>query len=254
VETSDLLAVEEPLEIRIAGEPIAVTMRTPGSDHWLTAGFLLSEGIIGDLGDVSRIYHCGRPGTDEFGNTVDVTPAPGHSFNPDSITSSKRGTLTTSSCGVCGRQNIDDLLDRLEAFSEDIFVSVDLIHQAIGTLNRGQPTFNATGGVHAAAIVTLSGETLSCCEDIGRHNAVDKAVGSLLYRDSWPKDATILSVSGRASFEIVQKAAAARIPVVASVSAASSLATDLADQMGIILAGFVRGDKLNIYTHSKRVT
>lgn len=250
----DDLAVEEPLEIRVAGEPIAITMRTPGQDEWLAAGFLLSEGLISGLHDVSSIFHCGRPGTEEFHNTIDVLPAPGKAFDLERITTSKRGTLTTSACGVCGRTTIDDLVARCRPVEEDTSISLDAIRNGVNALRDQQPTFKRTGGVHAAGIFGMSEMALVCCEDIGRHNAVDKAVGSLLYRDVWPADARLLAVSGRASFEMVQKAVTARLPFVASVSAASTLAVSLADRMGITLAGFVRGNTLNVYTHAERVT
>jgi FdhD protein len=252
--TTDTLAIEEPLEIRVAGEPVAVTMRTPGQDEWLTAGFLLSEGIISSISDVSRISHCGRPGTDEYASTIDVIPSPGTTFDIERVSASKRGTLTTSACGVCGRKSIEDLVDRCVPISSGPSVSADIIRKSIATLRDSQPTFELTGGVHAASICDRKGESLACCEDIGRHNAVDKAVGSLLFRKTWPDQATILAVSGRASFEMIQKAATAGLPVVASVSAASTLAVSLADKLGITLAGFVRGSTMNIYSHPERIT
>lgn len=250
----DRIAVEEPLEIRVAGEPVAITMRTPGQDEQLTAGFLLSEGIIRSLKDVSRIYHCGRPGTEEYGNTVDVIPAPGHALDVEDITTSKRGTLTTAACGVCGRKSIDDLIERCVRPEFAPTLSAQTIQAAVAALRDRQPTFDQTGGVHAAGVFSRSGELLACCEDIGRHNAVDKAVGTLLYQDQWPEEACLLAVSGRASFEMVQKAAMARLSIVASVSAASSLAIRLADTIGITLAGFVRGGRMNVYTHTERIS
>jgi FdhD protein len=252
--TADEIAVEEPLEIRVAGEPVAITMRTPGSDTELVAGFLLSEGIITSLGDVSRIYHCGRPGTEAYHNTVDVIPAAGHALDVADITTSKRGTLTTAACGVCGRKSIDDLIERCQPFGDVGSLEASQLLGGVESLRDQQPTFDKTGGVHAAGIFSDSGELLVCREDIGRHNAVDKAVGTLLYQDAWPAEAQLLAVSGRASFEMVQKAAMARLPFLASVSAASSLAINLAEQIGITLAGFVRGNRMNIYTHPQRVT
>lgn len=249
----DDVAVEEPLEIRVAGDPVAITMRTPGNDEWLTAGFLLSEGIISSLEDVSRIYHCGRPGSDTFNNTIDVIPSPGHTLDVEDISTARRGTLTTAACGVCGRKSIDDLLERCSPLHDDAHVSLSVIEQCVESLCQLQPTFEQTGGVHAAGVFSTTGNRLVVCEDIGRHNAVDKAVGALLYGEAKLDEAGILVVSGRASFEMVQKAAMARISCVASVSAASSLAVSLADEVGLVLAGFVRERRMNIYTHSERV-
>ena len=227
-ETTDVLAVEEPLEIRAAGEPLAITMRTPGQDDWRAGGFLLSEGIIKGLGDVSRVYHCGRPGSESHTNTIDIIPAPGTTFDIERVSSSKRGTLTTAACGVCGRKSIDDLMGRCPPVKSGPSVTAKAIRRAIANLRDSQPTFVLTGGVHAAGVCDSRGKLLVCCEDIGRHNAVDKAIGSLLYKDEWPEHAAMLAVSGRASFEMIQKAATAGLPVVASVSAASSLAVSLA--------------------------
>jgi len=250
-ERKDQLAVEEPLEIRVAGDTVAITMRTPGQDERLTAGFLLSEGIIESLRDVSRIFHCGRPGTDEFENTIDVLPAAGHTLDVSGIEHSRRGTLTTSACGVCGRQTIEDLLERCQVFGEVAPISAELVSASVGRLRDHQPAFDKTGGLHGVAVFDESGQVLAAAEDIGRHNAVDKVVGQLLYDGN--KTPLLLAVSGRASFEMVQKAATARIPFVASVSAASTLAVKLADQIGITLAGFVRGPAFNIYTHPGRI-
>ena len=248
----DAVAIEEPLEIRIAGETVAVTMRSPGQDDWLTAGFLLSEGIISTLGDVSRIYHCGRPGTETFRNTIDVIPSPGLALDLPDLTPSKRGTLTSSACGVCGRQSIDDLLERCEPFEGVTPIDSRVVTQALSTIQEHQPTFEATGGVHAAAIFTDTGALVACSEDIGRHNAVDKVVGSSLYEEDWPEGA-LLAVSGRASFEMIQKAAMARLPYVVSVSAASTLAVDLADRMNMTVIGFARRGRMNVYTYPERL-
>ncbi len=253
-EERDELAVEEPLEIRVAGEPLAVTMRSPGQDEWLAAGFLLSEGIIGDLGEVSRIYHCGRPGTEEYRNTIDVIPAAGHTLDLGATATSKRGTLTTAACGVCGRRSINDLVEKCQLFGEVGHVSAEIIRNSIRALRDQQPTFARTGGVHAAGVYNAVGELLACCEDLGRHNAVDKAVGALMYSGEAPAKACLLAVGGRASFEMVQKAAMARIPFLASASAASTLAVSLADRLGMTLVGFVRGETMNLYTHAERIS
>ena len=251
----DDIAVEEPLEIRVAGDPVAVTMRSPGEDARLAVGFLHSEGIIASIEDVGRVYHCGRPGTETYGNAIDVLPAPGHSLDIERVNASRRGTLTTSACGVCGRQDVADLVARCPVLPPGPKVPANLLFETIEQMTRIQPTFIHTGGVHAAAAFGPEGRALVCCEDVGRHNAVDKTVGALLFDRSvgTPEGATLLAVSGRASFEIIQKAAVAQIPFVVSVSAASSLAVDLATDVGITLAGFVRRKGFNLYAHPERI-
>ena len=255
----DSVAVEEPLEIRVAGDPLAVTMRTPGEDAKLAVGFLYAEGVVSSFQDVGRAFHCGRPGTEGYGNTIDILPAPGVSLDLERVMATRRGTLTTSACGVCGRQSVEDLVTRCRPMPTGPVVSLDLLLSIVDRLRKNQPTFARTGGVHAAAVWSADGDLLACHEDVGRHNAVDKAVGTLLYSGLLDADArerrpVILSVSGRASFEIVQKAAVARIPIVSSVSAASSLAVDLADEVGVTLAGFLRDRGFNIYAHPERIS
>ena len=249
----DHIAVEEPLEIRVAGETVAVTMRTPGDDRWLTAGFLIAEGIVSDVEELSRIYHCGSPAEEGYGNTIDVLPAAGLVLPLDRTEASRRGTLTTAACGVCGRLSIGDLEARCEPVEPGPQVSAKIVSEVIDALRANQSLFDRTGGVHAAGLADSAGHLFAVCEDIGRHNAVDKVVGGLALGES-NGHPVILVVSGRASFEIVQKAAASRVPVVASVSAASSLAVDLAERLGITLIGFVRGGRMNIYTHQDRVS
>ena len=260
-ESEDSIAIEEPLEIRVAGDPLAITMRTPGEDAKLAVGFLLAEGVVDSIDDVGRVFHCGRPGTEGYGNAIDVLPAPGVSLDLERVTATRRGTLTTSACGVCGRQSVDDLVERCRSMPSGPVVSLDLLLGIMDRLRKSQPTFAETGGVHAAAIFSAEGELLACHEDVGRHNAVDKAVGALLYdgllsptADSGGPQPAILCASGRSSFEIVQKAAVARIPIVTSVSAASSLAVDLAADIGVTLAGFVRDRGFNIYAHQERIS
>lgn len=256
--SQDAVAVEEPLEIRVAGDTLAITMRTPGADDKLAVGFLFAEGIIESLDDVGRVYHCGRPGSREYGNSIDLTPAPGRSLNVDRVSSSRRGTLTTSACGVCGRQSIQDLLERCKPVASGPQVEAGALLEMVDRLSVRQPTFVETGGVHAAGVYDRSGDLLACYEDIGRHNAVDKVVGALVFDGKLAaegaQEPAVLTVSGRSSFEIVQKAAMARIPIVASVSAASSLAVDLAQELQITLVGFVRGKGFNIYSHPNRVS
>ncbi|BDG04498.1 formate dehydrogenase accessory sulfurtransferase FdhD [Anaeromyxobacter oryzae] len=258
-ETVDAVAVEEPLEIRVDGDRIATTMRTPGSDHDLALGFLLAEGIIAGAEDVGSMFHCGRPGEEGYGNVLDVTSAGGHRIDPERILDSRRFLPVSSACGVCGREAIDRLLARVPAVASDARADRALVVRAMDALRRSQPVFERTGGLHAAVLVGAGGEVLAAAEDVGRHNAVDKVVGALLRQGVLGARATasgrpvVLAVSGRAGFEIVQKAAVAGVPVVASVSAPSSLAVDLAVRAGVALLGFVRGERMNVYAHAWRV-
>ena len=246
----DVLVVEEPLEIRVAGESFAVTMRTPGADRALALGFLYGEGIIREIGDVGRAEHCGRPGTPEYGNVIDVLPRPGELLDPERIRAGRRGTLTSSACGVCGREQIEDMMQRCQPINDDRAIQVAMVFFAQEQMRQSQYVFTQTGGVHAAAAFSETGDMYCCFEDIGRHNAVDKVVGHLLetHNISEGQGVQILAVSSRASFEIVQKAVVARIPVVVAVSAASSLAVDLAQEMGITLIGFAREKRMVVYT------
>ena len=268
-ERVDSVAVEEPLEIRVATEPVAITMRTPGDDTQLALGFLFAEGIIRSIDDVGAVSHCGRPGDEGFGNVIDVTAAPGVSLDVEKVQATRRGTLTTSACGVCGRRSVDDLLSLCGQVPPGPPLELHLVASATERLRQAQPNFARTGGVHAAAALDGQGGVLAAYEDVGRHNAVDKVVGALLQRRSVSAESALRSaarpspevaskpallvVSGRASFEILQKATMARIAVVASVSAPSSLAIDLAQRCGIALAGFVRGGGFNVYTHPHRL-
>jgi FdhD protein len=250
----DDVVLEEPLEIRAAGETLAITMRTPGHDRELAVGFLFAEGVIGSRDDVGRVAHCGRPDREGFGNTIDVAPGPGVSLDIDRVSATRRGTITTAACGVCGRRSIDDVVERCPKIVSLLRVEVNAIVRAMESLRTLQPNFARTGGIHAAAILNDRLEMLAAYEDIGRHNALDKSVGSLVLKGLVPgNEAAVLLVSGRASFEVVQKAAMARIPIVASVSAASSLAIDLAAATGMTLCGFVRGGGMTVYSHSERL-
>ena len=246
----DVLVVEEPLEIRVAGESVAVTMRTPGDDRALALGFLYGEGIIREIGDVGRAEHCGRPGTPEYGNVIDVLPRPGEILDPERIRAGRRGTLTSSACGVCGREQIEDMMQRCQPMDDNRAVRAAMIFSTQEQMRQSQYVFAQTGGVHAAAAFSETGDMYCCFEDIGRHNAVDKVVGHLLATHNIVEGegVQILAVSSRASFEIVQKAVVARIPVVVAVSAASSLAADLAQAMGITLIGFARDKRMVVYT------
>ena len=249
----DLVVVEEPLEIRVDGETVAVTMRTPGEDARLAVGFLFGEGIISGLADLGSVAHCGRPGEEGYGNVIDVHPAPGVEVDIARVLDSRRFTLTTAACGVCGRRTIEDLLRRCAPVPVAAArLPAAEVARAVGRLRDVQPNFARTGGLHAAALFDAAGKLIAAYEDIGRHNAVDKTVGELLYRQQLGHCA-LLAVSGRASFEIVQKACAARIGVVASVSAASSLAIDLAAAAGVTMVGFVRDASFNVYAHPERL-
>lgn len=249
------VAVEEPLEIRISGEALAITMRTPGSDRELVLGFLLAEGVIASERDVASIAHCGRTTDEGRENTIDVTLAPGVRPPIDEETGmlARRGTIVSSACGVCGRRSIDDLLARAAPLPPGGRAPLSVITEAVRALRDRQPIFARTGGCHAASLVSFAGEHVATFEDVGRHNAVDKVVGARVRRGALPLRDHLLVVSGRASFEIVQKALAAGIPAVASVSAPSSLAIELARRGGLALAGFVRDDAVTIYAGAERI-
>jgi len=254
----DELVVEEPLELRVAGETLMVTMRTPGEDQALAAGFLLAEGVISSLEDLSQLVHCGRPGEEGFGNVIDALPAPGMTWGVEDISRVHRGTLVSSACGVCGRATIEDLLERCEAMSVIPTLSAERLFSACLALRDHQPRFARTGAIHGAGIIDATGEFWNVAEDVGRHNAVDKVVGMELYRRRGSEAAEAfgvgLVVSGRVSFEIVQKAIAFKLPIVAGVSAPTSLAVDLADRFGVTVVGFARGAQMNVYTHPQRLS
>jgi FdhD protein len=250
------LVVEELLEIRIAGELVTTTMRTPGDDHALALGWLYAEGIIDSLADVGSVYHCGRTDAPDFGNVLDVLPGPGVNLDSERIEQARRLAAPSSACGVCGRSAIDGLLARVQARGlPTAEVSAALLREGPSILERGQQLFARTGGSHGACALSARGELLALAEDIGRHNAVDKVVGRLLPRSlhTSRREGDVLVVSGRASFEIVQKAAVAGFAAIASVSAPSSLAVHTADACGLTLASFVRGGRFTLYAHGERV-
>ncbi len=252
-EAEDAVVVEEPLAIRISGDTLAVTMRTPGHDREIVLGFLWAEGVIESLEDISAIAHCGRQGDEALGNTIEVTPSPGARLHLPDEAMARRGTLTTSACGVCGRRSIDDLLARCRPIDAGATMTPGAIHRAVLALRTRQPFFSHSGGCHAASLVALDGEHVATFEDVGRHNAVDKLVGSRLVARALPARDHALLVSGRTSFEIVQKAVAAGIPIVIGVSAASSLAVDVARRAGVTLVGFARGERFVVYAGEARV-
>lgn len=253
---SDDIAVEEPLEIRVAGDPLATLMRTPGEDHFLSAGFLYSEGIIASLSDLGKIAHCGRPSDAGFGNLVDVSPGPGVALAPELSAGAERRGVVSSACGVCGRQSIDDLLARTAPLPDGPLMPAAIVRESQRQLAAEQAAFSRTGAMHAALATDATGRAIAWSEDVGRHNAVDKVVGKLLFDGALSptsQQASVLAVSGRSCFEIIQKAALARIVLVVSVGAPTSLAIDLAQALNLTLIGFARGENFNIYSAADRI-
>jgi FdhD protein len=250
----DTLVVEEPLEMRIGGRQLAVTMRTPGDDFDLVAGYLVAEGVIRHSGQLTRMRFCAEDNATEGAlNVVDVDLAPGVELPSWSLA---RTTYTTSACGVCGKTSIEAVRANAHwsVADDGLRVSPETLCALPDSLRGHQELFSKTGGLHAAGIFDAAGRVLCVREDVGRHNAVDKVVGWALRANRLPLRGTMLAVSGRASFELVQKAAAAGIPVLAAVSAPSSLAVALAREAGLTLAGFVRGGTANVYTGVQRIT
>lgn len=246
----DTLAVEEPLEIRVRGESLTVTMRTPGHDIDLVHGFLFGETLIGAAADIHSARYCA--GTDDEGrNTYNVLDVGLHA----PIVLPNRPFLTTGACGLCGRTAVDEvrMRSRYPLPAPQPLLDAEVLAELPDRLRAHQSVFDATGGLHGAGLFTADGPGLVVREDIGRHNAVDKVIGWALRENRIPASDLVLVVSGRASFELAQKAVLAGIPVLAAVSAPSSLAVDLADESGLTLAGFVRGDTMNIYTHPERI-
>lgn len=251
----ETLAVEEPLEIRVNGVPVTVTMRTPGSDFELAQGFLLTEGVIAGRAEVLTVRYCGGRGDNSVNtyNVVDVTLAAGVIQPHLDVT---RNFYTTSSCGVCGKASLEAvrLISQFSPGDDPATVTVAALKSMPDQLRGAQKVFASTGGLHAAALFGVDGTMIAVREDIGRHNAVDKVIGWALQHDRVPLGASVLLVSGRASFELTQKAVMAGIPVLAAVSAPSSLAVSLAEESGITLVAFLRPDSMNVYTRPDRVT
>jgi FdhD protein len=249
----DLAAVEEPLEVRLHGRPFAVIMRTPGDDRALAAGFLLSEGVIVGAADLGAVEHCRHPDHPEHHNVVDVFLLGDAAAALDERLAGRRQVVTNSSCGLCGRVTIDSLAARAPVLPVAWSVSHELIADLPARLRARQAVFDDTGGLHAAGLFTLDGSCSQAAEDVGRHNAVDKVIGAMLMDEQLPLHSHALVVSGRASFEIVQKAWIAGVGLVCAVSAPSSLAIDLAERAGITLLGFVRDGGFNVYAHQGRI-
>lgn len=247
-EVVDELAQEEPLEIRVRGRAISVTMRTPGHDVELAAGFLLSEGILHAPGDMIRAEHCRR---NEDENVLNMLLAPEVYVDFERLT---RHVFATSSCGLCGKATIDAVRSQFPPVDSDVVVAAEVLATLPDAMRKAQATFDRTGGLHAAALFDAEGSLVVLREDIGRHNAVDKVLGYCLLNGHFPPERHVLLVSGRSSFEIMQKALAGRVPIVAAVSAPSSLAVQCARESGQTLVGFLRGRRMNVYAHPDRLT
>ena len=251
---TDTVVAEEPLEIRVNGTPLAVTMRTPGDDMDLALGFLCTEGIIAHAGQVRSARHCASPGEPNTYNVVDVVLDPDV---PAPEVDPTRNFYTTSSCGVCGKASIDAVRtrSRYPVAADPSVVDVRVLAGLPDRLRAEQRVFERTGGLHAAGLFRAGDGELECIrEDVGRHNAVDKVVGAMLRQERLPLAGQVLMVSGRASFELVQKAWMSGVPVLAAVSAPSTLAVDLAIEAGMTLVGFLRGERMNVYAGSGRIT
>lgn len=246
----DVLAVEAPLEIRLAGCSVAVTMRTPGHDFDLATGFLYSEGIIRESADIGSIAYCPPEDPSTENNIVNVNPTDPSLVDPSRW---QRNFYATSSCGVCGKASIDAVRLQAQPISSNFRVTPTALYRLGDALREGQEVFGQTGGLHAAGLFDLDGRLLILKEDVGRHNAVDKVIGEGLRLSQLPFTDRVLMVSGRASFEVVQKALMAGVPVVAAVSAPSSLAVELAEESGMTLLGFMRTARFNVYTGHQRV-
>ncbi|MDE5095724.1 MAG: formate dehydrogenase accessory sulfurtransferase FdhD [Trichodesmium sp. St11_bin5] len=252
---SDQLATEEPLEIRLnyPKQTIAVTMRTPGADFDLAAGFLYSEGVIKNQEDIAKISYCVDPKVDgkQRQNIINVSLK--SELNPN-LTTLERHFLTTSACGVCGKASIESLqIKGFSAIPLELEVSPEIIYSLPDKLNTAQRVFKSTGGLHAAGLFNSEGKLLKLREDVGRHNALDKLIGSEFLAGQLPLNNLMVMVSGRSSFEILQKCITAGLPIVCALSAPSSLAVEIAKRFNITLVGFLRGRKFNIYSGVERI-
>jgi FdhD protein len=249
----DVAAAEEPLDVRLQGQSFAIIMRTPGDDRALAAGFLFSERVIRRSDDIGAVEHCRHPDQTKVHHVVNVFLRADAAASALEHLDARRRVVTNSSCGVCGRATIDDLRSDISPLTAESRVDAAVISSLPGALRRQQATFDETGGLHGAGLFDPAGGLIASAEDVGRHNAVDKVVGGMLLADRLPLPHAILMVSGRVSFEIVQKAWLAGVPVLAAVSAPTSLAVDLAREAGITLIGFVRDGGFNIYSHEVRI-
>ncbi len=245
---NDQVAVEEPLEIRIGNQPFVVTMRTPGNDEELAAGFMTSEGYTNSKTDFRKIDRCPLSSNPE--NTIRIRL--GDKVDEKSI-ESRRYSAVSSSCGICGKTSIDAIGSSFSAIESKLKVNRRLLFELPERLREKQVVFDRTGGLHSSGLFDRDGKLICLREDVGRHNALDKVIGYALLNGIWPLEKHMLLVSGRVSFEIIQKALAARIPIVAAVSAPSSLAIAVAREHGITLIGFLRPPKMNVYSHPQRI-
>jgi FdhD protein len=249
------VVVEEPLEIQVGGETVAVLMRTPGLEKELATGFCLGEGLVADLMDIALVRHCGRAvpdeaaegdALDESRNRVDVRLMPGTQIQE------RQDDVIQLIRSGCGRMEVDALVEDLSPVNSNVQVQVNALHRLLGQLTRQQSAYRVAGGVHAAAVFDVNCRPIVVCEDIGRHNAVDKAVGYCLLRGVSLRDKLLVS-TGRASYDMVAKGVRLGVPIIASISSPSSLAVELADALNCTLLGYLRGKTLNIYTHSQRI-
>ena len=249
----DRVAVEEPLEVRVNGEPFAVIMRTPGHDMPLAAGFLLAEDVVRHGDEIAAVEQCDDVALEAVGNVLNVTVTGDAAARVAARLGERRQVVTTAACGLCGRRTIESLRSRTVNVGGAWTVPAAVVASLPVSLRAAQATFDVTGGLHAAALCDLDGQVRRSAEDVGRHNAVDKIIGRALLDGELPLDLTMLVVSGRTSYELVQKALLGGVPLVAGVSAPSSLAVDLAQASGITLCGFVRGHTMNVYAHPGRI-
>ena len=245
----DDVVVEEPLEVRVNGESFSVTMRTPGDDFDLAIGLLWTEGIIHSAGEIGTIAYCPNEEQPELKNIVNVGLV-----DANRKLESSRRLWSNSSCGLCGKATLDAIRQECRRIDSRITISYDVVCKLPSRLRQAQLNFERTGGIHAAALFDAGGDLLLLREDLGRHNAVDKVLGAALRDGTILLSETVMMVSGRLGFEIAQKALAASVPIVASISAPSSLAIELGDDFGMTVVGFLRGRSMNVYTHSERVS
>jgi len=250
---SDVAAAEEPLALRLGGEPFVVIMRTPGADRDLAAGFLMSEQIVRSASDISAMRYCADDDGRDSANVLSVWLNGEAAVRAHEAMSGRRHVTANSSCGVCGRRSIDDLMSGIHRINGSARVARQIIDALPQQLRAAQQTFDRTGGLHAAGLFDCHGALIHTAEDVGRHNAVDKVIGAALMAGRVSLSDRVLFVSGRTSFEIVQKAVVAGVPIVAAVSAPSSLAVELARESGITLLGFVRDGGFNIYAGQERI-
>ena len=251
---SDAVAIEEPMEVRVNGASFAVIMRTPGADRDLAAGFLLAEDVVRGADEIGTIEYCQDAEEEARDNIINVMVTGAAAERLQSRLGERRQVTMNSSCGMCGRRTIESLRAHAQPVKANWKVPAAVISSLPDRLRAAQSVFESTGGLHGAGLFSLQGDLQISAEDVGRHNAVDKIVGRTLLAGKHPLDQSLLLVSGRTSFELVQKALLGGVPLVAAVSAPSSLAVDLAEESGITLCGFVRGNSFNIYSHAHRIS